>query len=164
MAPQLPGRHCVHLKQCGRLLLCSVYVPSSHSWHCPKRPAAVQGDVKRVPEAERDERRLEPKHQREELPVQATLTSRAVQAADVAVQILQVVSAAEVLLRRADTRQRRRRRGFEKPDQEVKYLDRKVAISINTCNKNFCNCRETVSHTCLTSAQTGQYLLQLANI
>lgn len=51
MAPELPGRHCVHLKQYGRLLLCSVYVPSSHSLQLPKR-SAVQAEVKRVPEAQ----------------------------------------------------------------------------------------------------------------
>lgn len=46
---KLPSRHFVQPIHHFRLLLCEVYVPSSHSTHFPFRPAVVQGDSRRVP-------------------------------------------------------------------------------------------------------------------
>lgn len=39
----------MHFKHCFRLLVCSVYVPSSHSSQFPLCAAVVQGDIIRVP-------------------------------------------------------------------------------------------------------------------
>lgn len=50
--PGLPERHCVQRKHCLNPLVCSIYVPSSHSWHTPRCPDVLHGEVTYVPNAQ----------------------------------------------------------------------------------------------------------------